>query len=402
LTCRAFQIDAFPAFILSEHGISLTDYAVVAVALLMLLWITAFGLGAVIIWRAGADRGALVTAYFLVTYPLAITSAWGLFPAALPAPLQVYLYIIPVLAFFVFLLLFPDGHFVPQWTRWTAVLMALLAAAAYLLPLDYLWAVVILTPFPLIALVGGQIYRYRSSSSPRQRQQTKWGLYGLAVSTLGLASLMYLSSMTYSPSGPTLTATALNLLLVADVMVIPICLSVAVLRSHLWDVDRLINQTLVYLTLTVFLGAIYVGLVLSLQGLSHVLVGRGSDVAVAVSTLAIAGLFRPFRGTIQRAIDRRFYRGRYDAQRTLSDLSERVRDHVELSQLADDLEGVLIRTLHPQGLGWWLSDGSMRHRPPSGDVAATVEMQAVSATLAPLQPEGDGLASLAALTPQTS
>jgi hypothetical protein len=162
-----------------------------------------------------------------------------------------------------------------------------------------------------LGMIGGivivQIYRYRRVSSPAQRQQTRWVVYGVSMGVGGhlmlftIALFFPLLFQTSSLGNLIKLAAAYGLLLLT-----PLSLSLAILRSRLWDIDLIINRTLVYGTLTAILALVYVGLVIALQFLSRGLTGRasGNPLVVASSTLVIAALFNPLRKRLQKLIDR--------------------------------------------------------------------------------------------------
>ena len=137
-------------------------------------------------------------------------------------------------------------------------------------------------------------------------------------------------------------------------MAIPVSMGIAVMRYRLYDIDRIINRTLVYGTLTATLVALYFGGIVVLQRVFVVLTGQQSTLAVVASTLLIAALFTPFRRRIQSFIDRRFYRSKYDARKTLEAFSATLRDETDLVALNDELVSVVRETMQPAQVSLWL------------------------------------------------
>jgi len=196
-------------------------------------------------------------------------------------------------------------------------------------------------------------------STPTQRQQTKWVVYGVTLGVGGFVLLILLRVFfpSLSPTG-SLAALISRAAMNGLVLLLPFSIGVAVWRSRLWEIDRIINQTLVYATLTVTLALVYAALIIGLPLLVHELTGQiaNSPLILVGSTLAIAALFQPLRKRIQQVIDRRFYRRKYDAARTLAAFSTTLRSEVDLNELSEQILAVVQETMQPAHISLWLRD----------------------------------------------
>jgi hypothetical protein len=312
---------------------------------------------AVIFWRRSEDRMALLASFTLLLFGgVAITGLASAHPVfSFPALLLNYL---GQVSFVVFFYLFPDGRFVPRWTRWLAVAVALLQVTDTFFPSSP-WN---LLDGPLFivyvaSVAVAQVYRYRRVSSPAQRRQTKWVVFGTAAALAGfvVTLLLYEFVPAVQRSGP-LGEMVVETIVYGLLLLIPLSIGVAILRSRLYDIDLVINRTLVYGALTATLALVYLGSVIGLQRPLSPVVGDSNQLAVVASTLAVAALFNPLRRRIQSLIDRRFYRRKYDAARTLADFSARLRDETDLVALREDLVGVVKETVQPAHVSLWLRD----------------------------------------------
>ena len=211
-----------------------------------------------------------------------------------------------------------------------------------------------------LSLVAGCLalaVRWRRSGSV-ERLQLKWVVYSVAL----LATTALIVEVGLANLAPAWYFSG-TLVLYFSILAVPVTIGVAMLRYRLYDIDIVINRTLVYGALTISLVLLYVGGVVGLQYVFRVVAGGGSQLAVVASTLLIAALFNPLRRRIQNVIDRRFYRRKYDAQNTLSAFSKKLRDETDLDVLGDDLVAVVRSTVQPAHVSLWLK--------PTGDPTAS-------------------------------
>jgi hypothetical protein len=195
---------------------------------------------------------------------------------------------------------------------------------------------------PFVAL----FIRYRRAEREESRQQIKWVAYAVALLT---------GVITAVAIWPPLDGSVVGLVLfLIGFLSIPTAIGIAILRYHLFYIDQVINRTLVYTVLTAALALVYFGGVASLQLVLRPLTGGESQLAVVATTLAIAVMFNPLRRRIQDFMDRRFYRRKYDAAKTLEAFATRLRDETDLGSLSDDLLGVVNETMQPEHASLWL------------------------------------------------
>ena len=191
-------------------------------------------------------------------------------------------------------------------------------------------------------------FRYRRAVTA-ERAQLKWLLYATAVIVVALLATIPIERI----MGPSDTVNNLqNAMSSGAVALVAVAIGIAVLRYRLYDIDRVISRTLAYAIVTGLLAGIYAGLVLLA---THVF-GVHTPVAVAAATLAAAALFSPVRRRVQRAVDRRFNRARYDADQTVAAFAARLKDAVGLDSLPDDLAAVVGRALEPAHISVWMSE----------------------------------------------
>jgi hypothetical protein len=367
------QLNLVDVHTLQSWGLSLDFYATCMVLASLLFQFSYAAVGVILFLRRSNDRVALLASFALLMVP------FGYDYLTLQALAPVWLWLIPTLSvlgnvsIMICAYVFPDGRFAPHWIRWlTLFMICFWVVNAILLtwPISPLFFDLIFLGL-IASTIIVQVYRYRTMSTSRQRQQTKWVVYGISIAALGNLGTRLLFTFVLLPrSHNTLLLLALEVLLVTcSMLVIPPTLGIAILRSHLWDIDIIINRTLVYAVLTAILALVYFGTILGLQSLVNAFTGQlslrsQSPLVIVASTLAIAALFQPLRRRIQAIIDRRFYRSKYDAARTLAVFSATLRDEMNIDELREALLAVVQETMQPSHVSLWLktTDGDEQNR----------------------------------------
>ncbi len=291
----------------------------------------------------------------------------------------------PIVTMGTFLLLrFPDGTLLSSRWRWVERLagasIVLIVVILVLVPKDLgdlgypdvrnpiaidalagvlsaALALVLLIPVTMVLSAASLVIRLRRSSGV-EREQLKW-----LTAAAGVVAAIFLVGMLASVvTGSLWAKTSPDWLNVLDslsaytFLLIPVAIAIAILRYRLYDIDRIISRTLGYAIVTLILGGTFAGLVLGLQALARPLVGS-SQVAVAVSTLAVAALFGPLRGRVQATVDRRFYRSRYDAVQLSEGLAARLRDDVDLNAVRGELISTADAAFQPASVAVWVRGG---------------------------------------------
>jgi hypothetical protein len=348
-------------------------------------------LAGLLFWRKPSDRMALFVSFYLLVYGIVLAGPLERLEPLVPGAaslatdvLQPVLFVVPSVAL---LVLLPTGRFVPRWTRWLVLLTSLLALVWLLLvrnaPAQW-WAdptnplTRAYGAFAVLALgvaLYAQVYRYRQVSSPSERQQAKWVASGVVCWVLlaGAANVVAIIESSLPPGAAIPWWTPVGeFLWWLSLTIVPLALTMAVLRFRLFDLDVLIRRTLVYGPLSFILGAVYLAVVLGAQEVVRVVTGQTGQQApfIVASTLLVIALFNPVRRRLQAVIDRRFYRRKYDAEKTLAAFSATLRQEVDLGQLQVQLVAVVEETMQPAHISLWFSRSS---RSPDASVARVAD-----------------------------
>ncbi|HEX8035427.1 MAG TPA: hypothetical protein VF510_16340, partial [Ktedonobacterales bacterium] len=352
-------------------GISLDAYAWISLGIACVVMLVSTVMAVVLFWRRSDDWMALLVGLFLIIYTTSNIGPPANGPTSSPSGFGALLYAIllgaqnaPGVAIrFAVFLLFPSGRFVPRWSRWLFVVSLVWAVAISATP--QLFGGILFFGYPVFigAVIVCMIYRYRHASTPVQRLQTKWVVAGLIVSLL--ANQAFWSLTNFTSLGQTIYPPLAYVGYQLVLLVVPVTFFIAIQRYRLYGIDTLINRALVYGSLTAVLTGIYETGVLGVQTLANEFTGKAigqQPIIVVATTLLIAALFRPLRAFLQSAVDRRFYRRKYDAAKTLDAFSAVVRHDMDLTELRGHLLEVVEETMQPAHVSLWLVTEAHAHK----------------------------------------
>lgn len=364
---------------LSSFGFSTSSYAILLTIFFIIQATIWSGVGFLIFWRRSDEWFALLTAFFLVmfntTYPGFVMSTLQMTFPALTAPIAIAS-VLALASLALFLMLFPNGRLVPRW-MWPLLVLLMISTISTALPPTSplssnnlpMWLPILLNFITYVAILFSQIYRYRRVSTPVERQQTRWVVFGILIVMADFILLTPILNFFFPSYGsqPNIPSSVFISLLNYPVILlsIPVTIGIAVLRSRLYDIDVVINRALVYVSLTLLLGLVYFGLIFGSQFLFQGMFHQTNAIALVISTLVIYVLFQPLRRRIQHIIDKRFYRRKYDAARTLGAFSATLRSEVDLSELHEHLLAVVEETMQPTHVSLWLRP-SGQDKTPAG------------------------------------
>jgi hypothetical protein len=371
-SCVAGQLETGETRALQDLGLSIDVYAAYVLALDIVVALGFCAVGAVIFWCRSQERGALFVSFALIVFGLTwpdtfdtarLHPVWG--------GLAGFLTQLGLASLFMYFFIFPDGRFVPRWSRWVAPLVFAMPILYILFPGSRL--IEPPDPFNILIFLGlwasallAQVYRYRRVSGTVERQQTKWVVFGataLVVLLIGFLTPLLFFPALDRPGMVSLTYNLIGLTVGGSFgfLLIPLSIGAAILRYRLYDIDVIINRALVYGSLTLTLALTYFGSVALLQYVFRSLTGQETQLTIVASTLAIAALFQPLRRRLQNVIDRHFYRRKYDASRTLEAFSDRLRHKTDLEHLSAELLSLVRETMQPAHVSLWLKpDGAGR------------------------------------------
>ncbi len=372
--CNFGAITTAEASVLTSWGLTMRAYAVTVIGGAIFAFLVYLALAGLILWRQGSSWLGLTVSLALIIIPFVMYSGSRDFGAINPDLFWpgVVASILGTAVMLVFLYLVPNGRFSPRWAYIPLIFTLLFDI---ILTLEVNGVVSLSAPafslvnIALIALIlfggGLQVYRYVRDSNAVERQQTKWIIFALVIFVLAImAWVLVFGGALNIPAGRSRLLANLGGTIFTDYIalpLLPVAIAIAILRYKLWDIDLIINKTLVYGLLSGLLAFVYFGLVLLFQRVFDLVSSQQSPVVIVISTLVIAALFVPLRQRVQTFIDRRFFRKKYDAQQVLAQFSLTARDETNLDALQAELLRVVEETIQPEQITFWLKSVNARN-----------------------------------------
>jgi hypothetical protein len=366
--CAANQLTPEAISQLPSGGLTPSGYATLMVGSSIFLLVVYGGVGLLIFLLRSNERMALMSSLWLVTFGATLwegeVRAMATAYPGLQLPVTFLIVTGGIILLHLFLFIFPNGRFVPKWSRWvwlisgfvfTSIGMAALRPDGQMLYEEVgqpIWMLMLLFG------IGTQIYRYKSVSRPGERQQTKWVMSALLLTFLVISGILL--SWAFLPGnrdpgiGGAVAKLIPNLIGSIAFSVIPLGIGFSILRYRLWDIDIIIRRTVQYVVVTAVLLLIYFGSVTLLQNALTGLTGSQSPLVIVLSTLLIAALFNPLRTRVQAFIDRRFYRNKYDAAQMLARFAQTAQEEVDMERISAALVAVVEETMQPEQTSLWL------------------------------------------------
>jgi hypothetical protein len=310
-------------------------------------------------WRKPADKIAVLAAsYFLLFVFPSNLHVLSKSYAGLAQAGHLMDVAVTILSFTIFFI-FPDGEFKPAWTRWAFVYVVAVQVWRFFYMDTYLSMFLLLGGSFFLLMGAAQLQRYRRHSTPSQRKQVKWVVFGFVGSAATLViyfiALLAVPELRAPSAVGMLASLAGTMLWFGFLIIFPATLLIAIFRSQLWDIDLVIRRTLIYAAVTLLLGVVYLGAVTILQALFSSTSGQTSKISVVLSTLAIIALFNPLRRRIQEVIDRRFFRQKYSAEQALEKFAASAQMETNLDELGAQILKTVQETVQPEQLSLWLA-----------------------------------------------
>jgi len=312
------------------------------------------------------DRAALLFCLGLLGLLLFGSRATFVLASMVPGlrPLMLAVDVVSLVTAILLLFTFPTGTFRPSWSRsiayplialvlampWLGETIGVIMSGASPSPRDALIVILFGASLALGATIA-QITRFRRLSTTVERQQVKWVAFSLGLLACLAAGLLAVFGV---PGSPPVWAAWLVLAAAVIGALVPVAVGVALFRYHLYDIDQLISRTVSYALVVGVLAVLFATIAVGIPQLLGL--PDDSPLLIAGATLAVAALFSPLRGRVQRVVDRRFNRTRYDAQREVDDFVDRLREGVQVDDLSSELIGVVVRTMQPTSASMWIRE----------------------------------------------